>query len=141
MRSSAASTQRSRASARSSRQVQWLSVSEFRSYSRSATRAPAGMDVGHPSPGVATRPSVTSLVASVNWDCTQYVAFCGVQQPREEMIQNLEEMLTVRPPPPFSPRHVLRSVLECHDAVRAALERQLSCQRHLLPRRRLRGRI
>lgn len=57
------------------------------------------MDVGHPSPGVATRPSVTSLVASVNWDCTQYVAFCGVQQPREEMIQNLEEMLTVRPPP------------------------------------------
>ena len=64
------------------------------------------MDVGHPSPGVATRPSVTSLVASVNWDCTQYVAFCGVQQPREEMIQNLEEMLTVRlPPSPFSPRH------------------------------------
>ena len=58
------------------------------------------MDVGHPSPGVATRPSVTSLVASVNWDCTQYVAFCGVQPPREEMIQNLEEMLTVRSPFP-----------------------------------------
>ncbi|KZT69027.1 Piwi-domain-containing protein [Daedalea quercina L-15889] len=53
-----------------------------------------GMDVGHPGPGVVTRPSVTSLVASVNWDCTQYVAFSGVQQPRVEMINNLEDMLT-----------------------------------------------
>ncbi|KAH9842843.1 Piwi domain-containing protein [Rhodofomes roseus] len=53
-----------------------------------------GMDVGHPGPGVTARPSVTSLVASVNWDCTQYIAFCGVQPPRVEMIANLKQMLT-----------------------------------------------
>lgn len=63
-----------------------------------------GMDVGHPGPGVATRPSVASLVASVDWDCTKYVAFCGVQEPRVEMIQNLEDMLTVCLPPSFGPK-------------------------------------
>ena len=54
-----------------------------------------GADVGHPGPGVSNRPSMTSLVASLNGDCTQYAAFSSIQMPREEIIADLGQMLEV----------------------------------------------
>lgn len=54
-----------------------------------------GADVGHPGPGVSNRPSMTSLVASLNGDCTEYAAFSSIQMPREEMIADLGSMLEV----------------------------------------------
>jgi len=52
-----------------------------------------GADVGHPGPGVSNRPSMTSLVASLNDDCTQYAAFSSIQAPRQEIIADLKKML------------------------------------------------
>ncbi|PCH38271.1 Piwi-domain-containing protein [Wolfiporia cocos MD-104 SS10] len=53
-----------------------------------------GMDVGHPGPGVMNRPSVTSLVASLNFSATIYSAHSSVQKPRVEIISDLKGMLT-----------------------------------------------
>ncbi|TFY63508.1 hypothetical protein EVJ58_g3223 [Rhodofomes roseus] len=52
-----------------------------------------GADIGHPGPGVSNRPSMTSLVTSLNDDCTQYAAFSAIQEPRVEIIANLQAML------------------------------------------------
>ncbi|KZT73857.1 Piwi-domain-containing protein [Daedalea quercina L-15889] len=52
-----------------------------------------GADIGHPGPGVSNRPSMTSLVASLDEDCTKYAAFSSVQAPRVEIIENLRKML------------------------------------------------
>ncbi|KAF8188322.1 argonaute-like protein [Pholiota molesta] len=49
-----------------------------------------GADVGHPGPGVQ-KPSVTSLVYSHDVHATQYVAITGIQNPREEIIENLRQ--------------------------------------------------
>ncbi|KAI0950267.1 hypothetical protein AcV7_008788 [Taiwanofungus camphoratus] len=51
-----------------------------------------GADVGHPGPGITNRPSITSLVASVDPNCTRYTAFARVQKPRQEIIEDLGEM-------------------------------------------------
>ena len=55
----------------------------------------AGADVSHPAPGVKNRPSVTSLVWSHNINATQYAAYTRIQGPREEVIQDLGEMMAV----------------------------------------------
>jgi len=52
-----------------------------------------GADVGHPAPGVTNRPSVTSLVASVDVDATRYASFARVQAPRQEIIEHIGEMI------------------------------------------------
>jgi len=52
-----------------------------------------GADVGHPGPGSDTRPSVTSLVASVDAQCTRYTSVTDVQSPRVEIIETLGVML------------------------------------------------
>ena len=55
----------------------------------------SGADVGHPGPGVATRPSMTGFVASVSPGAAFAVSYAGVQQPRVEMIQDLTTMVMV----------------------------------------------
>ncbi|OBZ75515.1 Protein argonaute-2 [Grifola frondosa] len=52
-----------------------------------------GADVGHPGPGLTSRPSITSVVSSVNADATLYSAFASVQAPRKEIISDLEDMV------------------------------------------------
>lgn len=54
-----------------------------------------GADVGHPGPGIGNRPSMTSLVASLDMDCTKYAAFSSIQKPRVEKIEALEAMFKV----------------------------------------------
>ncbi|KAI0934439.1 hypothetical protein AcV5_006280 [Taiwanofungus camphoratus] len=51
-----------------------------------------GTDVGHPGPGVSSRPSITSLVASVDPYATRYAAYANVQSPRQEIIEELGNM-------------------------------------------------
>ncbi|KAJ4494682.1 argonaute-like protein [Lentinula edodes] len=51
-----------------------------------------GADVIHPAPGSQGRPSFTALVASVDSDNAKYVAECGVQTSRQEIIEDLEVM-------------------------------------------------
>ncbi|KAJ3796816.1 argonaute-like protein [Lentinula aff. detonsa] len=51
-----------------------------------------GADVIHPAPGSHGRPSFTALVASVDSDNAKYVADCGVQTSRQEIIEDLETM-------------------------------------------------
>ncbi|KAJ3923278.1 Piwi domain-containing protein, partial [Lentinula edodes] len=53
----------------------------------------AGADVSHPGPGVQ-KPSVASLVASHDAYASRYMAFTRVQNPRQEFIQDLQEMVT-----------------------------------------------
>ncbi|KAI0703384.1 Piwi domain-containing protein [Cerioporus squamosus] len=53
----------------------------------------AGADVGHPGPGVFHRPSITGLVASVDPKIVHFTSSARVQQPRVEMIQDLEDMM------------------------------------------------
>ncbi|TBU32359.1 Piwi-domain-containing protein [Dichomitus squalens] len=52
-----------------------------------------GADVGHPGPGVTNRPSITGLVASLDPQASVMTCCSFVQQPRQEMIEDLEEML------------------------------------------------
>ena len=54
----------------------------------------AGADVTHASPGVR-RPSVASLVASYDRSAAQYSPAYSVQEPRTEIISQLEDMLYV----------------------------------------------
>ncbi|TFK93742.1 Piwi-domain-containing protein [Polyporus arcularius HHB13444] len=53
----------------------------------------SGADVGHPGSGVFHRPSMTGLVASVDPNIVHFTSSARVQQPRVEMIQDLEEMM------------------------------------------------
>ena len=54
-----------------------------------------GCDVSHPPPDVDTRPSVASVVASVDSRAAFYTAAIQVQPPHVEMIQNLRDMVWV----------------------------------------------
>ncbi|KAJ4488451.1 Piwi domain-containing protein [Lentinula aciculospora] len=52
-----------------------------------------GADVSHPGPGVQ-KPSVASLVASHDAYASRYMAFTRIQHPRQEFIQDLQDMVT-----------------------------------------------
>ncbi|RDX55086.1 Piwi-domain-containing protein [Lentinus brumalis] len=52
-----------------------------------------GADVGHPGAGVHHLPSITGLVASVDPTITRYTSFSYLQEPRLELIQDLEDMM------------------------------------------------
>jgi len=52
-----------------------------------------GADVIHPAPGSEGRPSFTSVVGNVDSDSSKYVATTRVQTSRQEMIDDLEEMV------------------------------------------------
>ena len=54
-----------------------------------------GCDVSHPSPGVVNRPSIASVVSSIDREATQYSALVGVQEPRQEIIANVGSMVRV----------------------------------------------
>ena len=54
-----------------------------------------GADVGHPAPGNQHRPSVAGVVASVGPFPNQMIAMNNVQEPRTEVIQDLDEMISV----------------------------------------------
>ncbi len=54
-----------------------------------------GCDVTHPAPGVTTRPSVASLVASIDEGATRYRVYLDAQPPRQEMITSIASMLEV----------------------------------------------
>ena len=54
-----------------------------------------GCDVSHPPPNIDTRPSVASVVASVDSRAAFYTAAIQVQPPHVEMIQNLRDMVWV----------------------------------------------
>ena len=49
-----------------------------------------GADVGHPGPG-EQKPSITSVTFSYDVNATRYVALTGIQEPRLEIIQDLEQ--------------------------------------------------
>ncbi|KAF8889797.1 argonaute-like protein [Infundibulicybe gibba] len=53
-----------------------------------------GADVIHPAPGSEGRPSFTALVGNVDSDTAKYIAATRVQEGRQEMIEDLEEMST-----------------------------------------------
>ncbi|KAF8162787.1 argonaute-like protein [Crassisporium funariophilum] len=50
-----------------------------------------GADVSHPGPGMQ-KPSIASLVFSHDRHAAQYMALTSIQEPREEMIQDLKEL-------------------------------------------------
>ncbi|GJE90868.1 argonaute-like protein [Phanerochaete sordida] len=52
-----------------------------------------GCDVAHPSPGVISRPSIASLVASLDECATRYHTEVKVQPPRQEAIDDIGGML------------------------------------------------
>lgn len=51
-----------------------------------------GADIGHPGPGVFNKPSVASLVFSVDGYGARYAAITRVQPPRVEVIQDMKGM-------------------------------------------------
>ena len=53
-----------------------------------------GADVGHAAPGVK-RPSLASIVFSVDRDFSRYQALAKLQQPRLEAIADLKQMMVV----------------------------------------------
>ncbi|KAI0074057.1 Piwi-domain-containing protein [Panus rudis PR-1116 ss-1] len=54
-----------------------------------------GCDVSHPAPGERGKPSIASLVASVNETASYYTSQVSLQEPRVEIISNLDKMLQV----------------------------------------------
>lgn len=58
----------------------YLLIHELTCYSK-------GADAGHPGPGIQL-PSVTSIVYSWDRYATKYAALTGIQQPRQEIIEN-----------------------------------------------------
>ncbi|EKM55524.1 uncharacterized protein PHACADRAFT_121053 [Phanerochaete carnosa HHB-10118-sp] len=54
---------------------------------------PPGCDVAHPSPGVTSRPSIASLVASEDEFATRYSTEVQVQPPRQESIDGIGGMI------------------------------------------------
>lgn len=55
----------------------------------------SGCDVTHPSPGVTNRPSVASVVSSIDAEATRYSALLSVQEPRTEIITEIKSMIQV----------------------------------------------
>ena len=55
-----------------------------------------GADVMHPAPGAEGRPSFTTVVSSIDSLAAKYIALSRVQTGRQELIDDLEEMCTVR---------------------------------------------
>ena len=55
-----------------------------------------GADVMHPAPGAEGRPSFTTVVSSIDSMAAKYIAISRVQAGRQEIIDDLEEMCTVR---------------------------------------------
>lgn len=51
----------------------------------------------HPAPGSDDRPSYTSLVGSIDTSGVRYVSTMEVQTARNEIIEAMESMCTVRP--------------------------------------------
>lgn len=54
-----------------------------------------GADVSHAAPG-ADRPSIAGMVSSVDENFSQYVASTRVQEPRTELIAELDGMIEVK---------------------------------------------
>jgi eukaryotic translation initiation factor 2C len=52
-------------------------------------------DVGHPGPGLVNRPSMTGLVGSLDRHFGRFAAFSRLQNPRTEIIENLQQMMVV----------------------------------------------
>ncbi|KIO29143.1 hypothetical protein M407DRAFT_21713 [Tulasnella calospora MUT 4182] len=52
-----------------------------------------GADIQHPGPGVTTRPSYAAVVGSVDSDASKYIAVSRAQGFRQEMIQDLADMI------------------------------------------------
>lgn len=52
-----------------------------------------GCDVSHPAPHIRDRPSLASVVYSMNSTATQYKVHLDCQAPRQEIIEHLAEML------------------------------------------------
>ncbi|KAF7796477.1 hypothetical protein EIP86_007654 [Pleurotus ostreatoroseus] len=52
-----------------------------------------GCDVTHPAPGVTNRPSVATLVASMDPFATKYHVYVSVQMPRQEIIPDIAVLL------------------------------------------------
>ncbi|KAI0032358.1 Piwi domain-containing protein, partial [Vararia minispora EC-137] len=57
-----------------------------------------GADVAHPGPGIFTRPSVASVVASYDSNWAKYGSYLDMQAPRLEYIENIEAMMRVCTP-------------------------------------------
>lgn len=55
-----------------------------------------GADCMHPAPGAEGRPSFAAVVSSIDSMAAKYIALSRVQQGRQELIDDLEEMCTVR---------------------------------------------
>lgn len=56
-----------------------------------------GIDVTHPSPGsIHGAPSIAAVVASVNKECSQWPGSLRAQESRQEMVQDLAEMMIER---------------------------------------------
>ena len=64
-----------------------------------------GCDVTHPAPGVTNRPSVATLVASMDPFATKYHVYVSVQMPRQEIVTDIAVLLHVR-------THVVLSLCE-----------------------------
>jgi len=67
----------------------WSLVNLFISLSTTGWYDVLGADVGHPGPG-SQLPSVTSIVYSWDRYATKYAAATGIQQPRQEIIENFK---------------------------------------------------
>ena len=55
-----------------------------------------GADVMHPAPGAEGRPSFTTVVSSIDSMAAKYIALSRVQTGHQELIDDLEEMCSVR---------------------------------------------
>ncbi|KAG8937958.1 hypothetical protein FRC00_008304 [Tulasnella sp. 408] len=53
-----------------------------------------GADVHHPGPGITNRPSYAAIAGSIDSDASRYVAISKAQDTRQEMIQDLSEMIS-----------------------------------------------
>ena len=54
-----------------------------------------GCDVSHPAPNVKDRPSLVSVVTSYNSTATKYRVYLDCQRPRQEIIEQIAQMLCV----------------------------------------------
>ena len=80
----------------------------FHGFQRLLTLWLLGADVGHASPGVQ-RPSLASVVFSVDHTFSRYQALAKLQQGRMEAIVDLKDMMMVgsNQPSPFATHSVL----------------------------------
>ncbi|VDB94227.1 unnamed protein product [Peniophora sp. CBMAI 1063] len=53
-----------------------------------------GADVVHPAPGSDGRPSFSAVVGNIDKDSAKYTSIMGVQEPRVEIIEDLQSMVT-----------------------------------------------